>query len=103
LADLCSALLSHCTRPNVSVNNAWTLGNWEFFLHPRLSTAATNELHLLQHSLQDIHPVHGLLDRRGIGQDLTPFSSARFYTWNMMKRPLDAFAAAIWCSAAIPR
>ena len=101
--DLFPALLSFCPRTNITVAHAYLQEQWLIPLHPRLTSVASSQLGAIQLALADVALLPHVPDRRGIGNDLQPFSSHGFYLWHMEQRPIDSFSDCIWSNAAILR
>lgn len=103
LADMFPALLSHTTRPNITVLGTWNGLTWNLFTSHRISSVALAELQVVQQALNNVHLDTNVTDQRGVGDRLLPFSSATSYAWYMAQSPIDDFATFIWSNAAIPR
>ncbi|KAG2621727.1 hypothetical protein PVAP13_3NG303906 [Panicum virgatum] len=99
--DLFPALLSFCPRTNITVAHAYLQEQWLIPLHPHLTSVASSQLGAIQLALADVALLPHVPDRRGIGNDLQPFSSHGFYLWHMEQRPIDSFSDCIWSNATI--
>jgi hypothetical protein len=93
LAERYAALFSHVTRPHASVATVVASG---FSLQPRLSSAATHELAIVQGYVDAIDLVDGP-DLRFIDSPSTPpFSSREAYRMLSPRRVPDASACKAW-------
>ncbi|OEL18891.1 hypothetical protein BAE44_0020090, partial [Dichanthelium oligosanthes] len=95
LATIMSVLLSHTTRPNMSVKAAVADGEWNLCLLPRLSLVANNELQVLLQGLQQVQLMAMTIDQRRMWTSLKLFSIANLYRAMSPMVQEDAFTTTI--------